>query len=331
MRKFLGTFLAILAAVLIAAQAQEPNPVTRLDPSLDQIIPAGAKIEKVVGNFSHLQGLAWARKGGFLYFADNIRNSIYKRTPDGKISVVMEKVDRGFTPDGSSRLGGVNGMTMDAQGRLVYGTRVDHEIVRLEPDGKPTVLASQYEGKDLKAINDMVHKSDGSLYFTDTTWGLRERREKGLPPKKWDIPAPSLFLLKNGKLQMLHAEISSAAGIALSPDEKYLYSNDNNLKMRRYEVQPDGTVANGQIFLDRSADKRHGESDGLKVDQQGNISCPDPGGLWIISPTGKTLGEVKFPQQVAHLAFGDADGKGLYVNGLTEMYKIRLNIPGVHP
>jgi gluconolactonase len=333
MRTLSGVFLSIsiLAAFSMIAQAQETNQVARLDPALDDIVPAAVKIEKVAGKFGHLEGLVWVRKGKYLLFADNIRNVIYKWSPNGKVSVFLERADQGFTSDGVSRLGGPNGMTLDPQGRVLFGTRIDHAIMRLEADGKRTVVASQYEGKSLKAINDLVYKSDGSLYFTDTTWGIRERREKGLPDVKWDLPAPELFLLKGGKLQLLTPKMNSAAGLALSPDEKYIYLNDNNKKMMRYAVQPDGTVANGELFIDRSADKAPGASDGLKVDRKGNVYCPGPAGVWIISPTGKHLGTLLVPDSAAHLAFGDADGKTLYVTSDSDLYRIRLKIPGVRP
>jgi gluconolactonase len=121
-------------------------------------------------------------------------------------------------------------------------------------------------------------------------------------------------------------------GLAFSPDEKYLYVNDTDKRLiRRYQVQANDTIANGQVFIDMSADKTPGAPDGMKVDQQGNVYCSGPGGVWIMSPDGKHLGTIKAPEQPANFAFGDADGKTLYLTARTGLYRIRLKMAGIRP
>jgi gluconolactonase len=333
MRKLWIIGFAILVSVSAGGQRPETGPVLRLDSALDEIVSPDAKLEKLAGNFGHLEGPVWVRKGGYLLFTDNIHNVINKWNPsDGKVSVFLDRADQGFTPDGVSMLGGPNGSTEDPQGRYVYTTRVDHTVVRLEKGGRRTILASQYEGKNLNGINDLVFKSNGSLYFTDPTWGNRERREKKLPEPKWELPFQGVYLLRKGKLQLLSKDFSSPNGIALSPDEKFLYVNDNSKKtIVRFEVQPDDTVTHGKVFIDMSADKEPGSPDGMKVDAKGNVYCAGPGGLWIISPEGKHLGKLLFPESAANFAFGDPDAKTLYVAGTTALYRIRLKTPGLMP
>jgi gluconolactonase len=199
-------------------------------------------------------------------------------------------------------------------------------IVRLEKDGTRTVLAGHYEGKRLNSPNDLVGKSDGAVYFTDPPGGLREGARS---PEK-ELPYSGVFLWKEGKLQLLDKSMAFPNGIALSPDEKYLYVN-GGLKIMRYEINPDDTVANGKVFVDMTAVPLPGNTDGMKVDQKGNVYCTGPGGVWIISPAGKHLGTIQLPVTAANFAFGDADSKTIYFTARSSLYRIRTKIPGVRP
>jgi gluconolactonase len=329
MRNLFGVFL--LVAVSMIAQAQDTKPVVVLDPALDDIVPHDAKIEKLAGGFGHAESPMWVRKGGYLLFPDYKYNRINKWSRDGKVSPFLEGADPGFAADGVSKLGGTNGLGMDRQGRIAYGTRIGHSVIRLEKDGRRTVLVSQYQGKNLIGINDLVYKSDGSLYFTDVTWGKVERIEKGIPEPKWELPM-GIYLLKDGKPTLLDTDIEYPNGLAFTPDEKYIYlANYSRKKIMKYEVRADDTIANGQVFIDMSSEKEPSPPDGLKVDQKGNLYCACPGGVWIISPGGKHLGTIVFPERPSNFAFGDADGKTLYATAQTGLYRIRLKIPGIRP
>ena len=200
--------------------------------------------------------------------------------------------------------------------------------MRIEADGRRTVLAKEFEGKRLNSPNDLVFKSDGALYFTDPPAGFRD----GDKDAKKELPFNGVYLLKDGKLQVLVKDIALPNGIAFSPDEKYLYVNDSVKKtIMRYEVKPDDTIASGQLFIDMTADKAPGAPDGMKVDQKGNIYCTGPGGFWMMSPEGEHLGTVLTTELPANLAFGDADYKTLYLTARTGLYRIRLKIPGMSP
>jgi gluconolactonase len=334
--------LGLASALLLAAlhvQAQGANEVVRLDPALDQIISSDTKVEKLAGGFGFVEGPVWVRQGGYLLFSDIPANAINKWTPDGKVAVFLKP--SGFTGSDASDVGsqnnngqavitllGSNGVTLDRQGRVVFCAHGDRDVVRIEKDGKRTVLADRFEGKRLNSPNDLVFKSDGALYFTDPSAGLRKRDDD---PKK-ELPFNGVYLLKDGKLQLLEKTFATPNGIAFAPGEKYLYVNDTTRKLiMRYEVRPDDTIANGKVFIDMSADTAAGVPDGMKVDQKGNVYCTGPGGFWIMSPEGKHLGTVKTPELPANLAWGDGDGKTLYLTARTGLYRIHLKIPGVRP
>ena len=341
----LSAIATVSATLPPIAEAQEESPVIRLDSALDNIVPSGAKVEKLAGGFGFLEGPVWVPKGGgegegYLVFSDIPGNVIHKWDPaSGKVSVLVER--SGFTGSDPTGVGrqqtngvdvfynlGSNGIAMDPQGRLVVSAMGDRQIVRLEEDGRRTVLASHYQGKRLNSTNDLVYKSNSSLYFTDPPSGLRNG---DTDPKK-ELPYNGVFLLKDGKLVLLTQDIRHPNGLAFSPDEKYLYvAGLRTRTIMRFDVQPNDTLANGRVFVDMSLDKAIGNPDGMKVDQQGNVYCSGAGGIWVIPPQGKHLGTLVFPERSANMVFGDADGKSLYVTARAGLYRIRLKIPGLRP
>ena len=176
----------------------------------------------------------------------------------------------------------------------------------------------------LNGPNDLVIKSNGSLYFTDTYSGLRERERD---PGK-GVPFTGVYLLKGGKLQLLLDE-RTPNGVAVDPSEKYLYVNDSPTHtIWRYEIQPDDTIGDGEVVAALNAPRGPG---GTKFDRDGNLYASVAGGVWILSPEGKHLGRILFPQYISNIGFGDADGKTLYATGRTEVYRVRLQLPGVVP
>jgi gluconolactonase len=341
MKPLLHWLAAVLLLTFVLNAAAQDQVVVRLDAALDAIVPAGAKVEKVAGDFGFSEGPVWVRKGGYLIFSDIPANVIHKWDPaDGKVSVLVQK--SGFTGTDPTDVGGEqtnvrgeriyligsNGVTIDPQGRVTFNAMGDRQVVRLEADGRRTVLASAYEGKRLNSTNDLVYKRNGSLYFTDPPSGLRRRNDD---PKK-ELPFNGVFLLKGGKLQLLARDLVNPNGIALSPDEKILYVNSSaDRKIYRFDVQADDTATNPRLLVDMSGEKQPGVPDGMKVDEKGNLYSTGPGGIWVISPEGKHLGTIAFPEQPANMAFGDADGRTLYVTARSSVYRIRLNIPGVRP
>jgi gluconolactonase len=320
--------------------AQEATDVVRLDSAADDIVPPGARAQQLAEGYGFLEGPVWVRRGGYLLFSDIPANVIDKWAPGSKVSVFLKP--SGFTGTDPSQAGriidngraminliGSNAVTVDRQGRIVFCAQGDRSVVRIEKDGRRTILADRYEGKRLNSPNDLVYKSDGALYFTDPPAGL----PKGDDDPKKEIPFDGVFLLKNGKLQVLDKSFLRPNGLAFAPSEKFLYVNDSFKKtIMRFEVRPDDTIANGQIFIDMNGDEAPGVPDGMKVDLKGNVYCTGPGGVWIISSAGKHLATIKTPERITNLAFGNADGKMLYLTGRTgELFGIDLKVAGIRP
>jgi gluconolactonase len=333
-------FAALLTAVNLSAQ--KDGEIIRLDPSLDALIPAGAQIEKVADGFGFTEGPVWVHSSGpgFLIFSDIPANVIDKWNPqDKKVSVFLAKSgftgtdpgDAGYQLNnghGMVTLYGSNGITLDKQGRVTFCTHGDRDVVRVEKDGKRTVLADRYEGKRLNSPNDLVYKSDGSLYFTDPPFGLRKLADD---PKK-ELPFAGVYRWAAGKLQLVNKEFGAPNGLAFSPDEKYLYVDDSFTKTYwRFDVQPDGTLANKKLLIDMSSSKETDVPDGIKIDQKGNLYGAGPGGIWVLTPDGKHLGTIRPAENPANLAWGDADAKTLYFTAVTGLYRLRVNVPGIRP
>jgi gluconolactonase len=330
--------IAALAAAPAAAQTRFGGVVERLDPGLDAIVSPDARLELLGEHFGITEGPVWVQEGrrGYLLFSDIAANVIFKWTPDGQTSVFLEK--SGYTGTDVLNVGaqttsgrlavialGSNGLTLDRQGRLLIATHGDRNVVRLEKDGTRTVLADRYEGKRFDGPNDLVMRSNGALYFTDNPAGLRGRDKS---PAK-ELPFSGVFLIKDGRVELLDRNPQGGApnGIALSPDERQLYVGSGG-KIIRYDIQADDTVTNGRVVIESA-------TDGMKVDDRGNIYLTAQKAVLIFSRDGKRLGAIRPPKAIgnstANVAFGDADGRMLYITARTHLYRIRLNVSGPRP
>ena len=320
----------INGAVFVALSAQTPQsgPTMRVDPGFDEIVSPGTTMETVRSGFGFINGIVWVREsgGGYLLISDIPANVVHRWTPDGKMTAFVEKPDwtRTTGRPNNPRFG-ANGITVDPQGRIVYAAEADRAVVRLEKDGTRTILAERYEGKRLNSPNDLVFRRDGALYFTDPSGGNRFA--------DWDLkkelPYQGVFLLKDGTLQLAIKDLERPNGIVLSPDEKFLYVNDSVKRtIMRYEVQRDGSVANGKLFADMSAGKGSGNPDGMKFDEKGNLYSVGPGGIWVFTPDGKHLGTIVPPEFAPGFVFGDTDGKSLYLAASSQLVRIRVRNAG---
>jgi gluconolactonase len=319
--------------------------VERLDPALDQIVPSQPRLEKVATGpgFTWTEGPVWI-PAGYLLFAEIPSNSIRKLTPGVGVSVFMQPSGWKESTPYTGHEPGSNGMTLDSHGRLTVAGHAQRDVWRLEqvnPKAQVTMLADTYEGKRLNSPNDLVYKSDGTLYFTDPPYGLPKLDSD--PTKQ--LPFSGVYRLPGAlnhkpgtppdraQLQLLVKDLPRPNGICFSPDEKYLYVNNSEPKKlwMRYTVKADGTLTDGKVFADGTSDKRDGSPDGMKVDQSGNLYSAGPGGVWIISPEGKHLGTLEIPERVGNVAWGGAGSKTLYVAASSSIYRITLKIPGVYP
>ncbi len=305
--------------------------VARLDPALDAIVPANPTLEKIAEGFLFTEGPVWVPDGGYLLFSDPNANQIYRWSPDGQVSVFRTKSGYAGFDVGEYGQPGSNGLTLDAEGRVTLNQHGNRRVIRVEKPGSVTVLADRYEGKRLNSPNDLVYRSDGSLYFTDPPFGLPKAYDD---PRK-ELPFSGVFrVAPDGRLQLLSSDLKGPNGLAFSPDERYLYVGNWDTEKKivmRYDVRPDGTLANGSVFFDMTSAPGEDALDGLKVDQQGNVYVSGPGGIWILSAAGKHLGTIAGPEHPHNFAWGDADGKTLYLCARTGLYRMRLKVAGVRP
>jgi gluconolactonase len=300
--------------------------ITRLDPALDAIVPPDTTFEKLAEDFRFTEGPVWV-PDGYLLFSDPNTNTIYRWSNDDGVSVYRAK--SGYTGVDIGEYGqpGSNGLALDAEGRLTVAEHGNRRISRLEKNGSLTILADRYEGKRLNSPNDLVYRSDGSLYFTDPPFGLPKFFED---PRK-ETPYSGVYRWSHGQLQLLTTDLRGPNGLAFSPDERYLYVGNWDEKKKvvmRYESTPDGLLANGSVFADLTNAPGEDAIDGLKVDRSGNVYVSGPGGLWVLSPTGTPLGTIVGPEHPHNLAWGDADGQTLYLAAQTGLYRMRVRIPG---
>jgi gluconolactonase len=319
--------------VPVAITPSEVNvEVVRNDPAIDAIVPPNPKIIKLAEGFKFTEGPVWDQKGGFLLFSDPNNNTIYKYSPDGDGQLTVFREKSGYEGADIAEYGqpGSNGLTFDPQGRLTINQHGNRRVVRLESDGQITVLADKFEGKRLNSPNDLVYRSDGVLYFTDPPFGL----PKFFDDRRKELRFSGVFTVKDNKIQLVSGDFTGPNGIAFSPDEKFLYIGNWDEKKKvvmRYEVQTDGSLKNGKLFFDMTSAPGEDALDGIKVDKAGNLYVSGPGGLWILSPEGKHLGTIIGPKHPHNFAWGDADGKTLYLCARSGLYRIKLDIEGIRP
>jgi gluconolactonase len=321
--------LAILALLCLCAgrpvrvAAQANRAIVTLDPAFSRIVPDGARIEKLAGGFTFIEGPVWD-SAGFLLFSDfqypripsNAQsvNRIMKWTPDGQVTTFRE-------PSHDT-----DGLTLDRQGRLLACEWANRRVSRTEKDGTVVTVAERFNGRRLNTPNDAVVRSDGSIYFTDPNFASPPYRNEQ------ELPYQGVFRVSpDGRLSLLVDDFAQPNGLALSPDEKTLYVDDSYRgHIRAFDVRADGTLGKGRLFAPLKSQGNWG-ADGMKVDVEGNVYCTGPGAVEVFDPSGKPLGRILFPEAAANLGWGDPDARGLFVTAHTSLYRIRLNIPGVRP
>jgi len=281
-----------------------------------EIVPEGAEVEKLATGFIFTEGPVWDAANECLFFSDMPGDKMRKWTEDKGIEVCRE-------PCGKS-----NGLTFDKQGRLVACEHSNRRVSRTEKDGTIASIADRYEGKLLNSPNDVVVKSDGSIYFSDPPYGLTA--EFGVLGEQ-ELPFQGVYRISpDGEtLTLVVDDFEKPNGLAFSPDESLLYIDDTDRShIRVFDVNPDGTVSNSRVFVEVKGEGEGGV-DGMKVDSEGNIYVTGPGGIWVFDPWGNKLGRIDVPEVVANMAWGDEDWKTLYITASTSLYRIRLNVEGI--
>jgi gluconolactonase len=303
--------------------------VERLDPALDALVPAAAKIEMLAEGFTWAEGPVWTADGGGALLFSDVPNNVIHRWKDGEGLTDFLRPS-GYT--GEDKRGGnlgSNGLTFDGAGHLVLAQHGDRRIARLEDNWSFATLAGKMNGKRFNSPNDVVFRSNGDVYFTDPAYGF-----EGAPPTwKHEVGFSGVFRrTPDGKVTALVKDLTFPNGIAFSPDEKTLYVSNSDPERAiwmAYDVAADGTLKKGRLFFDATDKVKAGKKglpDGLKVDEHGNLFAGGPGGVLVFSPAGKHLGTIVTTEPTANVAFGPTlgDGSVLYMTAHDKLCRIRL-------
>ena len=289
-------------------------PIEQFSPESGRIISSDRELEELGSGFDCAEGPLWYGEAGYLLFSDVFNDRRMKWAPGEGVTVFHEPTNK------------ANGLTRDPQGRLIAceytgGRRVS----RREPDESITVVAARYQRKPLNRPNDVVVKSDGSIYFTDP----------GGPDPALDLDFAGVYRVSPdlGTLTLLVRDFIIPNGLCFSPDESVLYIDDSRrMHIRAFDMQPNGTLAlaTDRVFCELKGELP-GRPDGMKVDLERNIYCTGPGGVWVIDPSGRHLGTILtgVPRQTTNCAWGGDDWRTLFITTQETLARIDLEIPGV--
>jgi gluconolactonase len=332
-----------------AAPEAKPFSITRTDPALDDIISPNAQLVELARGFGLSEGGLWIAEGnsGYWIFTGLLDNVLYKVTPQKHVSVFMERA--GYTGNDPEHVGtqtrsgrshvlliGPSCTGMDHQGRVIWCADNDRQVMRLEKDGTHTVLSSGMNGQKFSGPNDIAIAADDAVYLADNDFGLRDAGKN--PDKQLQN---GIYRIKNGNTSLVLSASDLGGipnGIALSPDDTWMYLSTANRQVRRYAVNPDGTLGAFTNFTDGV-----GIGDGMKTDMAGNLYSTGgagPGIVRITSPAGKLLGTINLPihgsepkRQICSTneAFGGPDGRTLFIAGCDSVYTIPLKTRGIVP
>ncbi|HEY5585212.1 MAG TPA: SMP-30/gluconolactonase/LRE family protein [Ruminiclostridium sp.] len=284
--------------------------IIKFSDKLEELISQNAQLEKLTTGYVWSEGPIWDESTKSLYYTDFSQNEIYRWTEKDGV-----KVHRKNSASAC-------GLAFDKENRILCAESITRSVTRIEKDGSITTVASHYNGKRLNSPNDIIVKSDGTIYFTDPhskdTGNIKELDVNGV-----------YKLSKAGNLTLL-AQLNRPNGLAFSPDEKKLYVDDTNLQLIQvYDIKYDGTLENSRLFAKIDTSFGHGAADGLKLDCLGNVYVTGPGGISIFSPEGELLGLLKTPEIAANLCFGSDDMQTLYITAQSSVYRIHTEVKGL--
>ena len=285
------------------------------DERFRQVVGYDAPVEELAGGFDFTEGAVWNHVEGHLIFSDMPGNVMRKWTATDGIQVFRQPSNM------------ANGNTYDRQGRLITCEHATSRVTRTEHDGSITVLAAHHDGKELNSPNDVIVKGDGSIYFSDPSFG---RMEYYGVARDVELDVRGVYRLDpvSGDLRLLVHDFDQPNGLTFSLDERQLFINDTmRAHIRVFDVDDDGGLSNGRVWAELTGD-REGLADGMKIDSEGNLYTAGPGGVQVFAPDATCLGVIHVPQGVANFTWGDADLRSLFINAGTSLYRTRVHVPG---
>jgi gluconolactonase len=295
---------------------------TVIDPKFGGLMDEYSPVRQLGTGFTFTEGPIWHPLEKHLLFSDMPADVRRKWTPDGRIAEIMKPSNKG------------NGMTYDADLNLLVCEHATSSVARFRPNGAREVMCSHFEGKELNSPNDICVKSDGSIYFTDPTYGRMPHYGVERPLQQG---FQGVYMLKPGHRPgdepMLVSDrymFSQPNGLCFSPCERWMWVNDTEqANIRMFDVAPDGRLVNGRIFATGIKDTlKPGVPDGMKADIHGNVFVTAPGGVWVYSFEGALIGKIEVPEQVANLHWGDDDWQTLYFCAGTTLFSTRMKVRG---
>ena len=285
------------------------------DDRFREVVGPSVTLETLATGFLFTEGPLWHARDGYLLFSDMPGDHLRKWSPRDGISTFRKPCNQS------------NGLAWDREGRLIVCEHSSSRLTRTEPDGRITVLASHYQGKELNSPNDVVVHSSGAVYFSDPTYGRAEYYGR---PRECQLAFRGVYCVEpdTATLRLLADDFRQPNGLCFSADEKRLFVNDTEKQLIRvFDVNPDGTLANSRDWA-KTTGEGAGAPDGMKLDAESNLYCCGPGGIHVFDPEGTCLGVIQVPEHTANFAWGDADRRSLYITASTSLYRIRTRVPG---
>ena len=287
-------------------------------PALSELLAEDAELELLADGFDFVEGPVWNASGRYLLFSDVSGDVIRRWDADG--------VSDWRRPSRKS-----NGLTYDAEGRLVACEHETSSVSRTDHDGTVTTIASHWQGKELNSPNDVAVGRNGAVYFTDPSDGRTSERWGSVRPRQIDFHGVFMVPADGGETVLLVDDFEFPNGLCFSPDERVLYVNDTRrMHVRAFDVRPDGTIGEGRVFVEQPGTGRleDGVPDGLKTDERGNLWATGPGGVWVISPDAELLGIVRTPEFAANVNWGGPDWSDLYITATHSLFRLRTKVRG---
>ena len=285
------------------------------DEKFKQVVGESVELEQVATGFMFTEGPMWNGRTSELIFSDIPADTMHTWSAASGVAVYRQ-------PSAKN-----NGNYFDRAGRLISCQHMTSRVVREEADGSLQVLASHYEGKELNSPNDVVVKADGSIYFTDPTYGRMGGPGVG---REQDLDFQGVYRIDadSGELSLLASDFKQPNGLTFSLDEKQLFVNDTTERhIRVFAVDADGSLSGGEVWAVPEGDGG-GACDGMKVDSAGNLYCTGPGGIFVYAPDATCLGRINVPEVAANFTWGDDDLQAVYITASTSLYRTRVQIAG---
>ncbi len=285
------------------------------DDRMRDIVDLSAAVERVANGFRFTEGPVWFPEERKLVFSDIPGDQMHVWSAEHGVASYRKP----------SRM--ANGSFRDRKGRLLTCEHATSTVSREEPDGTRTILAARYQGKELNSPNDIIERPDGTIFFTDPTYG--RVAEYGIE-RPQELAFRGVFRVdEDGRnLTLLADDFVQPNGLCFSRDGTKLYINDSErLHIRVFDLSAAGDLSNGRLFAE-TVGEGLGSPDGMKIDSQGNVFCASQGGIHVFDPDGRCLGVIRVPEETANFGFGDDDGRTLFITASTSLYRIRLKLPG---